>query len=87
MDPVVYFITTGNTTVPPETITQGITWGVEVWQQQVIYDANDDNHINPMLQLGPPKCLMPPLCTASPSRPPLPPVPVMGDPDPATIDG
>jgi hypothetical protein len=99
--PVVYFITTGNTKVPQETIDRGLMWGVEVWQQQVFYDANDATPTNPLLRLDMPHCLslQPPpatFCGGDPSRPQgppsrlapaLPPVPVSGDSDPATIDG
>jgi hypothetical protein len=36
--PVVYVITTENTTVPRSTIDQGTISGLEIWQQQVLYD-------------------------------------------------
>jgi hypothetical protein len=73
-------------------------WGVAVWQQQVLYDANDANPVNPHLKLDSAKCLSPPtLCgqnplpagtpstLGSPSTPPASLI-VPNDPDPPTVD-
>jgi hypothetical protein len=57
--PVVFFTTTGNTTVSPGVMTQAIAWGVGVWQQRVLYDANSANPNNPNLALGDNVCLNP----------------------------
>ena len=65
--PVVYFITTSNTTVSTGVITQATMWNVAVWQQPVLYDANGGS--NPNLTLGTATCLnapsAPALCMAS----------------------
>ncbi len=97
--PAVFFITTGNTSVPQSTIDQGTMWGVAVWQQYVLYDANDANPVNPHLTLASASCLSPqPLCApnplkggwtpstlGSPSTPPALLI-VPNDPDPPTVD-
>jgi hypothetical protein len=72
--PAVFFVTTGNTTVSttgttavPGVVAQATAWGVAVWQQQVLYDANGGS--NPNLTLGPPVCLTPTLCSMSSAAP------------------
>jgi hypothetical protein len=101
--PTVFFITTGNTTVSSGVLaTYATPWGVAVWQQTVLYDANGGS--NPNLTLGPATCLSPPaLCTPSapvavPTNPGPPVSPltspttppstllVPGDPDPPEVD-
>jgi hypothetical protein len=106
--PAVFFITTGNTTVSttgttasPGVVAQATAWGVAVWQQQVLYDANGGS--NPNLTLGQPACLTLNLCTSSapvavPTNPGPPVSPltspttppstllVPGDPDPPEVD-
>jgi hypothetical protein len=57
--PAVFFTTTGNTTVSPDVVAKGTDWGVAVWQQQVLYDANSANPNNPNLSLGDEVCLNP----------------------------